>query len=135
MAYAGSDDLVVAFLRFIPANLRPSPFNLIDPIHEAVSAGWDPMDLAVACLADNPRQPGHLVTTLRRTASTPPPPKRQSDTRRASHVPCPDATHEVGCQVCYCEGVTKHVIPMPMPEWFKQAWAENFTGWGEIPDD
>lgn len=101
---------------------------------ELSTNGWSVTDLIQATLADGARQPGHVVAFLRR-AKEQPAPMKPFDDRPKTHRICTAPQHEPGCQVCYCNGSEQHMVPVPMPEWFKAKYAGTSWVIGRMPDE
>jgi len=60
-------------MRQLPTHLRPKPLNIDDPLEQLADKGWSPRDIVQATLADNPKQPGHVVSFLRTLIHQPAP--------------------------------------------------------------
>lgn len=122
------------FMRRLPAGLRPNPWNIDEEVMAAAAKGWSITDLAQAVMADNPRQPGHVVAFLRRVQDQPAP-MGPLDSKPVGHHMCTSPQHPENCQICWCHGREQHMIPIPMPPDIKTQLQETFRGFGRVPND
>ena len=121
------------FMRALPAALRPNPFGIDEYVMQAVANGWSVSALAEACYAkDRNPNPAFVATNVKHLCQHPPTTAPRPTGWAYGHVDCD--THE-GCQVCRCQPDSlEHVVPVPMPQSFKDEWKRRFVGWGSIPD-
>lgn len=99
-------------MRALPEALRPNPWNLDDSVIEMIGNGWTSNEIAQAIIADKPREPGHVVSTIRRMKNWPSATTRRNTANKWSpHAKCPDPSHDRTCELCYCipGEVTHHV--------------------------
>lgn len=105
------------FMRLLPAGLRPNPWNIDDTMMELATKGWIVKDVFAATMANNPREPGHVVAQLRRMLEQPAPARR--DEWKFGHQKCENPMHP-GCEICRCtKGQVKHHVPVPANEQIK----------------
>lgn len=110
-----------AFMKALPAALRPNPYTIDETVMTAVSNGWHTDDLAKACYI-NERQPNpaFIVTNLRNLAQHGP---AQTFVRprgwQYGHIPCDK--HE-NCELCRCipgelthhePSIQRATVPLP----------------------
>lgn len=103
-----------AFMRALPAALRPNPYNIEEHVMQAVQNGWETDALAKACYINerNPN-PAFVVTNLRNLAALPPQVQTQRTGWNYGHLKCEDKWHEIGCEICRCvPGEVTHMVPV-----------------------
>ena len=103
------------FMRALPANLRPSPYNIEEAVMEAMTNGWSVAALADACWENekNPT-PAFVVTNLRNLCKYPPRRTQRRTSWEYGHVRCGEVSHGPRCEVCRCiPGEIVHHIPCP----------------------
>ena len=104
-------------MRQLPAALRPNPHNLEEPVMQLATDGWTPSDIIDAVMADNPRQPGHVIAHVRRLTNQPAP-ATPTPTTPTGHRPCTE--HGDPCELCYCHGLPpRHHTTVPIPDHIK----------------
>lgn len=106
-----------AFMKALPASLRPNPFNIDENVMEAIVNGWTTDSLARACYENerNPN-PAFVVTNLRNLCKLGPAIERQRKPWIFGHVPCGEVSHGPTCEICRCvPGETTHMVPSKMP--------------------
>jgi hypothetical protein len=85
---------------------------------ELATKGWIVRDVFAATMANNPREPGHVVAQLRRMLEQPAP--ARVDEWKFGHSKCDNPMHGDSCEVCRCnKGVVKHHVPVPANEQIK----------------
>lgn len=110
-----------AFMKALPAALRPNPYNIEEHVMQAVQNGWETDALAKACYINerNPN-PAFVVTNLRNLALMGPKQQTQRTGWAYGHLKCEDKWHEHGCEICRCvPGEVVHMVPVratkPLP--------------------
>lgn len=105
-----------AFMKALPAALRPNPFTIEESIMEAVLKGWTTDDLAKACYINEKHpNPAFVVTNLRNLCKYGPKVETVRTGWQYGHIRCDEPFHETGCQVCRCVPgqVVHHVVAGP----------------------
>jgi hypothetical protein len=139
----------------LPVRLQPNKANTDPAVINLARMGWTADEILGEILKGNPQGPGIIVNRLRGFAGEPPPSQWQRTpiTKRTSegftpHQPCTDATHEAGCELCYCNSCKprctlphqhtyqpQHHLPVPMPDWFRDKYADALGRFGYINAD
>lgn len=133
----------IEVMNALRANSRPSWSPEIDRMMiDAASNGWTAQTLADALnreLGSN-AGPGVTMMLLRRLTPAPPPRQRirtQAEAQIVGHYPCNIPQHPDNCQLCYCDrrNPGQHVEITPMPDWFKERFANLINRFGVIPSE
>lgn len=102
-----------AFMKALPAALRPNPFNIDEDVMQAVQKGWTTDGLARACYEHerNPT-PAFVVTNLRNLCKYGPKQETQRKIWTFGHIACGEISHGPYCEICRCvPGETTHHVP------------------------
>ena len=120
-----------AFMKALPAALRPNPYSIDEYVMEAIQNGWTTDALATACYArDRNPNPAFVVTNVRHLCKYPPTTTTAAAGKPKGHIPCDQHN---GCELCRCTGETLHHQPIPMPDWFKERFKDQLGRFGRMP--
>lgn len=127
------DPVTNEVMRRLPAGLRPNPWNLQEVVMGLAAGGWAPGDIFAGIMADRPREAGHVIAAARRLRDQPAPSSGEGWV--FGHTLCENPTHK-GCQICRChKGIVAHMVPVPMPDWFRERFGRSFRTFGGIPGE
>jgi hypothetical protein len=95
--------VTTAFMRALPAAMRPNPYAIDEDVMRAAENGWSMSELARLsyCNERNPN-PAFVVVNVRRLSQHPPTPTQPKPRWNHAHLPCDDPSHDPKCELCRC---------------------------------